>query len=153
MLAVIRIRGEVKLRKDLRETLELVGVYRLHQLALKPKNNSMWLMLKKVESYIAYGEIDAATLAELLEKRGRLQGEKRLDQSFLKKHGADSFAALAEKMLEGKAFLRELGIKKVFRLHAPRKGFERRGIKKLFSAGGAAGHRGAKINELIQRMM
>jgi len=113
----------------------------------------MEFMLKKVEPYITYGEIDAVTLAELLEKRGRLLGERHLDQGFLKKSGSDSFQALAKKMLEKKVSPQELGIKKVFRLHAPRKGFERQGIKKMFSVGGAAGYRGAKINELIQRMM
>jgi large subunit ribosomal protein L30 len=153
MLAAIRIRGEVKLRKDLRETLEILGLYRLHQLILRPKNRSMEFMLKKIEPYITYGEIDQETLAELLEKRGRLLGEKHLDQAFLKKHGSDSFQALAKKLLEQKASLHELGIKKVFRLHAPRKGFERQGIKKMFSIGGAAGYRAAKINELIKRMM
>ncbi len=153
MLAVVRIRGEVKLRRELRETLEILGLYRLHQLILRPKNNSMEFMLKKVEPYITYGEIDAATLAELLEKRGRLQGERHLDQAFLKKNGSDSFQALAKKMLEKKVSPQELGIKKVFRLHAPRKGFERPGIKKMFSVGGAAGYRGAKINELVQRMV
>jgi large subunit ribosomal protein L30 len=153
MLAVIRIRGEVKLRIDLRETLELLGLHRIHQLVLKPGNKAMESMLKKVEPYITYGEIDADTLAVLLEKRGRLPGEKHLDNGFLKKHGNDSFQALAKKMLEKKVSLQETGIKKVFRLHAPSKGFERQGIKKMFSVGGAAGYRGTGINELVRRMI
>lgn len=153
MWAVIRIRGEVKLRKDLRETLELLGIHRIHQLVLKPENNSMKEMIKKVEPYLTFGEINAETLAALLEKRGRLAGEKKLDTSFLKKNGADSFQSLAKKMLENNLALGALGIKKVFRLHAPRKGFERNGIKKMFSVGGAAGYRGKEINALIQRMI
>lgn len=43
--------------------------------------------------------------------------------------------------------------KKFFRLHPPRKGFERKGIKKPFTVGGALGYRGEKINELIKRMV
>ncbi|MBI1969700.1 uL30 family ribosomal protein [Candidatus Woesearchaeota archaeon] len=41
----------------------------------------------------------------------------------------------------------------VFHLHPPRGGFERRGIKRSFTEGGALGYRGAKINELLQRMI
>lgn len=43
--------------------------------------------------------------------------------------------------------------KKFYRLAPPRKGFERKGIKKSFSVGGALGYRGEKINELITRMV
>ena len=43
--------------------------------------------------------------------------------------------------------------KGVFSLTPPRKGFERKGIKVLFSNGGALGYRGDKINELIGRMI
>ena len=94
-------------------------------------------------------------LALLLEKRGKLSGDKKLDSQFLKKHGLASFPALAKKIMdpkEGKA-LKKFGIKKVFRLHAPSKGFERNGIKKLFSVGGAAGYRSSAVNALIQKMM
>ena len=43
--------------------------------------------------------------------------------------------------------------KNFFRLHPPRKGFGRKGTKKTFSAGGALGYRGEKINDLIKRMI
>lgn len=152
-MAVIRIRGSVKLRGDLGRTMELLGAYRIHQLVLKPQNKAMHQMLKKVEPYITYGEIDSSTLAGLLEKRGRLAGEKKLDAAFLKKQGFASFEALAKGLMENKTGLHVLGIKKTFRLHAPRKGFERAGIKRLFSVGGAAGYRGKAVNELIERMM
>ncbi|MCB9358584.1 uL30 family ribosomal protein [Candidatus Woesearchaeota archaeon] len=40
----------------------------------------------------------------------------------------------------------------VHTMHPPRGGFERKGIKKSFSIGGALGYRGDKINELIVKM-
>lgn len=40
-----------------------------------------------------------------------------------------------------------------FHLHPPRGGFERKGIKHSFRQGGALGYRGAKINELIKKML
>src|SRR3989338_172316 len=48
---------------------------------------------------------------------------------------------------------REEKDKKFFRLQPPRKGFGRKGTKRMFSAGGALGYRGEKINDLITRMI
>jgi len=42
---------------------------------------------------------------------------------------------------------------KSFRLNPPKGGFERKGIKKPFSKGGALGYRGSKINLLIKKMV
>ncbi len=43
--------------------------------------------------------------------------------------------------------------KKIFRLHPPRKGWERKGIVHIYKNGGALGNRGAEINELLKRML
>ena len=40
-----------------------------------------------------------------------------------------------------------------FFLAPPKGGFERKGIKKAYSVGGALGYRGDKINDLIKRML
>lgn len=54
-----------------------------------------------------------------------------------------------------KALQEKRGVKdkKDFHLHPPRGGFERKGIKHSFSQGGALGYRGAKINNLINKML
>jgi large subunit ribosomal protein L30 len=44
-------------------------------------------------------------------------------------------------------------LKKYFRLHPPRGGFEKRGVKIPYGLGGALGHRGDKMNELIRKML
>jgi large subunit ribosomal protein L30 len=44
-------------------------------------------------------------------------------------------------------------LKKFFSLSPPRGGFERKGIKTPFNSGGALGYRGAKINDLIKKMI
>ncbi len=44
-------------------------------------------------------------------------------------------------------------LKKYFSLNPPRGGFERKGTKKGFNAGGALGNRKEKINDLIKRMI
>lgn len=42
---------------------------------------------------------------------------------------------------------------KFFRLHPPRKGYGRKGIKTPFVVGGSLGNRKEKINDLIKRMI
>ena len=51
-----------------------------------------------------------------------------------------------EKDVEGK-------LKPFFRLSPPRGGFERKGIKKAFTVGGALGYRGPEMSQLIERML
>lgn len=152
MFAIVRIRGEVHTSPTVKKTMELLGLNRISHMVLKPKTAQMQSMLKNVESFAAFGEINAATLALVLEKRGRLVGDKHLDAVFLKKQGAKSFEDLANQLLAGQTTLSKTGIKKVFRLNSPRKGFERGGIKKAFSMGGVTGYRANAINDLIKRM-
>ena len=56
------------------------------------------------------------------------------------------------KLLEQKA-KRDKKKPHVFHLKPPLKGFERKGIKKPYSIGGALGYRGESINDLIKRMV
>ncbi|MFH0954941.1 MAG: 50S ribosomal protein L30 [Candidatus Micrarchaeota archaeon] len=152
MFAIVRLRGEVHTNPTVKKTMELLGLNRISHMVLKPKTAQMQAMIKNVESFTAFGEINSVTLALVLEKRGRLVGDKRLDAAFLKKKGFKSFEDLANQLIAGKTTVSKLGIKKVFRLNSPRKGFERGGIKKSFSMGGATGYRANAINDLIKRM-
>jgi large subunit ribosomal protein L30 len=43
--------------------------------------------------------------------------------------------------------------KKVYRLHPPKGGYERKGIKQAYSIGGVLGDRGNNIIDLIQKML
>ena len=152
MYAVIRIRGNTGIRREIARTLDVIGVDRANHLVLVKESDSHAKMIAKAKDYIAWGEIEAKTLALLLEKRALLEGNKKVGEEFLKKKGFKGFAELAEAIMNGKIGLRELGIKKVFRLHPPRKGFERNGIKKSFAEGGALGYRKSAINRLIEKM-
>jgi len=150
MYAAIRIRGKVNVSPGIRKTLELLNLDRVNHLSLvKDEQRGM---LNKAQSYITFGEIEEKTLALLLEKRGRLEGNKRLGKEFLKEKKLKSFDEMAKAVLEGKQPLKEMGIKPVFRLGPPKKGYERAGIKKGYSVGGALGYRASDINKLVKRM-
>ena len=101
-------------------------------------------MLHKVKDFVTFGEINKETLKELLEKRGRLAGDKKV---------ANLKEDFVENLLGGKAKLQDEGIKPFFRLAPPRQGFGKIGIKKGFSERGALGYRGKEINALIRKMI
>ena len=67
--------------------------------------------------------------------------------------GFNSFNDLAEQLLSEKTSLKKIGLKPVFRLKAPRKGYGKQGVKKSFNSGGALGYRATEINKLINKMV
>lgn len=151
--AVVRVRGTVNVRHDIKKTLEMLRLNRVNHCVLVEENESYRGMLQKAKDYITWGEIEKDTLVELIKKRGKLIGDKPLDDEYVKNATSyKSIEELAEAIIEGKIKYRELpDIKPVFRLSPPRKGYE--GIKRAYPAGGALGYRGKDINGLIKRML
>jgi len=151
--AVVRVRGTVNVRHDIKKTLEMLRLNRVNHCVLVEESESYKGMLQKAKDYITWGEIEKDTLVELIKKRGRLIGDKPLDDDYVKSATSyKSIEELAEAIIEGKIKYRELPeIKPVFRLSPPRKGYE--GIKRAYTVGGALGYRGKDINDLIKRML
>ena len=69
MIAVIRIKGQVKLRKDVVETFDRLKLRKKYSCrVLEPTKENMG-MIKKVENQVAFGEISDETYKKLVEKR------------------------------------------------------------------------------------
>jgi len=151
-LAVVRIRSGINANADVRETLDFLSLTRVNHCVVVDDSGSNAGMLQKAKDYITWGEINPETLEHMLRKRGRLVGDKRLaDDDVKSKSGFQSTKELAEAIISGKASFGSVpGLKKVFRLHPPRKGFK--STKRPFKDLGDLGYRGAKINELIVKM-
>jgi large subunit ribosomal protein L30 len=96
-------------------------------------------MLKKIQYYTAFGEIEKPTLIRLIEKRGKRQDKKQIKDP-------EKIAAEIEK---GKK-LEETGLKPFFRLHPPRGGLK--SSKKQYPRGVLGNHK-KDINKLIERML
>jgi len=141
MYAAIRIRGSVNLRKEIKDTLAMLRLYRKMHCVLLKETDSIKGMLKRVNNWITYGEIEDDILKLLVEKRGRKLGNKRLT----KEEAEEVF----KKIKENEKVPEE--IKPVFRLTPPSKGFKK-SIKQHYPKG-ELGYRGEKINELLKRMI
>ena len=151
--AVVRVRGSVGVRGDIADTLKMLRLHRVNHCVIIPNTETYKGMLNKVKDYITYGEIDKDTLIKLILKRGRLPGNKRLNEEKIKELTDLSVEELSEKIINGEITLKNTPLKPVFRLHPPKKGYDKGGIKKPFSVGGALGYRGSEINKLLDKMI
>ena len=152
MYAVIRIRGTVGIRRGVKDTLKMLRLDSVNSCAIAPENPSCKGMLGLVRDWVTYGEVDKNTLVELLKKRLRLRGNKRLDENSLKAVTRfNSFEAFADDLIAGKAKLKDFeGLEPSFRLTPPSKGFK--SIKEHYPKGDL-GYRGKEIGGLLVRMI
>jgi ribosomal protein L30/L7E len=77
MIAIIRIKGQVKVRTDVIETLNRMGLKKKYSCIIfdKPKAEDLG-MLEKVRNFVAYGEINSETYKKLVEARGKFSKSK-----------------------------------------------------------------------------
>ena len=151
--AVIRVRGSVNVREDIKDTLKMLRLNRVNHLVFLPENDSYAGMLQKVKDYVTWGEIKPETLAKIIIRRGKLKGGKKITDPYIKKNSKySSVLAFAKAVAKGEAKYNDLkDIKPVIRLHPPVKGYE--GVKRSYRVGGALGYRSEDINKLIDRMI
>lgn len=152
MIAIIRIRGLKHIQPEIRKTLETFSLDRKnHCVLVSVDENDM--ALKKMQDYVAYGKVKAETIAKLIEKRGRLEGDKPVKVETLKAHKLSTFNELAHALEGKKITLKQVGIKKVFRLNSPKKGYGKIGIKKPVTLKGPLGFHPQGMDELLGQMM
>ena len=151
--AVIRVRGQPDVNYNIQHTMTLMNLTRVNHCVIVPENDSTKGMLQVVKDYCTWGEVDEATLAEMLRARAKIVGDNDLTDDYLKENS--EFAdidALAKAIIENDCKLKDVeGVKPVIRLHPPVKGYE--GNKRSYKNGGALGYRGAAVNDLINRML
>jgi large subunit ribosomal protein L30 len=153
-LAVVRVRGSLKVKPAIKETLKLLKLNRVNHCVVIPETPEYSGMLQKVKDYVTWGEVDRETLAELIRQRGRIEGDTPVTDEFIKSRTSFKDAdELAGAVIESGFKYKDLkGAKPVFRLSPPIKGgYE--GIKRHFTVGGALGYRGKEINNLLRRMI
>jgi large subunit ribosomal protein L30 len=151
---VVRIRGDVDVRDEIRQTLKMLRLHKVNHATLIDRGKSYSGMLQKVKDYATWGEIDVDTLEKLLSKRGRAAGNRCIDDKYMKDNSKfTTMRKFAEALIASKATTDDVrGLKPVFRLHPAKGGFD--GKKKLsFTVGGELGYRGKKINDLVAKMI
>ncbi len=151
-LVVVRVRGTVNTRYDVRKTLELLKLRRLYSATIVPKDSYYLGMLNLAKDHIAWGEIDFETAKRLFVERGRTVEGKRVDESVAKAEGFEDLDKMISSVVDGATKLNQLKkVKQYFNLSPPKGGFKR-STKKPFNAGGVLGEN-RQILSLISRMI
>ena len=136
MYAVVQVRGVVKTNHEIKDTLKMLRLHHVNHCVLVPDTPAYLGMIRKVKDFVAYGEVDAGTLATLLRTRGRLTGDEKLTDEYVRAHtpyaDIDEFAAA---LCSGETSFRDLVE-----------------IKRTFQQGGALGYYGPQINDLLYKM-
>lgn len=152
MILALRVRGRTGIKTDIADTLDMLRLTRINHAVILPENPSYNGMLQKGKDYITWGELDQETLTRLIEKRGRLPGKGRVTPEVLAEiSDYKSAEELSEAILKDETTLEDAGLKPVFRLHPPRKGYNH--IRKSFKEGGTLGYRGEEISDLVKKMV
>lgn len=138
MILAIRIAGTVEIEDKIEMTLSRLRMRKKYSAVLLKNNPESLELLRKVRDFVAFGIVTDADIEELISKRGKAIGNKKIDAKKVT-------AELKTKSLE------ELGVKPFFRLHPPRGGIDSKvhfPIRK-----GVLGFHNTKINELMRRML
>jgi len=96
-IAAIRIRGSIGLDAGKLKTFELLGLKAVHNCIVvedTPQNKGM---IKKVEGYVTFGEIDEETFVKLVSSRAAVSEDR------LKELKAKSLEELAKAVYSGKS--------------------------------------------------
>ena len=152
MFAVVRLRGKVNRSKRVEDTFKMLNLNAPNNCVLIQETPSFKGMLNVVKDFCTWGEIEKDTLVELLKRRLRRRGNKRVDEKTLKEiTNFSSFEEFANALLEGRVKIKDFKeFNPTFRLSPPSKGFK---SVKIPYPKGDLGYRGKKINELLKRMI
>jgi len=152
MYAIVQVRGVVNTRREIKDTLKMLRLHHINHCVLVPDTPEYLGMIRKVKDFVAYGEVDTATIEVILRTRGRVVGNYPLTDDYVRANSAFSgISEFAAALASGEARLHDIpGLKPVLRLHPPRKGY--RTIKRTAQQGGALGYYGEEINALLYKM-
>ncbi len=149
---VVRIKGQADVPHWANTTLNLLNLEKKYRAVIIPVKENTVGMLRKVQHYLSWQEIDIETTKELLDKKGRKSGYKKITGEDVSKAGFKTIDELATSLSEGKISMAKIKpIKPWFALSPPRQGFKR-STKRLYGQKGVLGHN-KELTTLIRRMM
>ncbi len=137
---VVRMRGTVNVPHWARTTLNLLHLDKRFRATIIPSRENTQGMLDKIKHYVSWQQVDVPTIKELLEKKARKDGYKKITTEDIAKLGFKSIDDLAKSLVEGTALLSKLKpLKPWFALSPPRHGFKRN-TKRMYGEGGILGN-------------
>lgn len=149
---VVRIRGQADVPYWATYTMSLLKLDKKYRATILPAKDNTLGMLKKIQHYVSWIELDASLAKELIDKKARKSGYQKITPEDLKELGFASTDELATALSEGKATLSKLKpLKPWFALAPPRLGFKR-STKRLYGQKGVLGQN-KELDTIVRRMI
>ncbi|MGV7225641.1 MAG: 50S ribosomal protein L30 [Nitrosopumilus sp.] len=149
---VVRIKGQADCPYWATHTMMLLQLDKKYRATILPAKENTLGMLRKVQHYLSWIELDASLAKELIDKKARKSGYQKITPEDLKTLGFASTDELATALAEGKATLSKLKpLKPWFALAPPVHGFKR-STKKLYGQKGVLGAN-KELDTIVRRMI
>ena len=149
---VVRIKGQADCPYWATHTMMLLKLDKKYRATILPAKENTLGMLRKVQHYVSWVELDASLAKELIDKKARKGGYQKITPEDLKELGFASSDELATALSEGKATLSKLKpLKPWFALAPPKLGFKR-STKKLAGQKGVLGQN-KELDAIVRRMI
>ncbi len=149
---VVRIKGQADVPYWATYTMSLLKLDKKYRATILPAKDNTLGMLKKVQHYVSWIKLDASLAKELIDKKARKSGYRKVTPEDLKELGFANTDELATALSEGKATLSKLKpLKPWFALAPPRLGFKR-STKRLYGQKGVLGQN-KELDAIVRRMI
>ena len=149
---VVRIKGQADVPHWATHTMTLLKLDKKYRATILPIKENTLGMLNKVKHYVSWTEIDSTLAKELIDKKARKSGYRKVTSDDLKELGFSSSDELGTALSEGKATLSKLKpLKPWFALAPPRYGFKR-STKKLYGQKGILGQN-KELGTIVRNMI
>jgi large subunit ribosomal protein L30 len=149
---VVRMSGQINVPHWAKTTLTLLKLDKKFRATIIPAKDNTLGMLDKVKHYVSYQETNLDITKELLNKKARKEGYKKVTSADLEKVGFKTMDDLAVSLNEGTISLNKVKpLKPWFALAPPRRGFKR-STRKTYGEGGVLG-KNKELIELVKRMI
>ncbi len=149
---VVRVKGQADVPHWAQTTMRLLKLEKKHRATIIPATDTAAGMLKKIQTFVSWTDAQPAIVQELLQKKARKSGYKKVDASDLPEMGYDSMESLAASLSDGKISLSKVPLLKPwFALSPPRSGYKR-STKRLAGQRGVLGKYDG-LSDMVRRMV
>ena len=81
---IVRVRSDRGVERSIKDTMAMLNLTRVNHATIVPESSTYAGMLQKSKDFVTWGVVDAATIEHLLKERGRMVGDKPVDDAAIK---------------------------------------------------------------------
>ena len=126
-IAIVRLKGDAGMRREVRETFRLLRLYRKQHCTIIPNTPQYIGMLWVIKDAATWGEITPEIFKMLLLKRGRLARKKSFTEAYLKEKIKLDIEQFTKDFFTFKKEFKDVpGLKPFFKLAPPTRDWKRK---------------------------